>query len=174
MRPIVFVLLVAAVLGSGLAVAACGSSAAPEEGAYSVLQESLGPLYLSSYKDCAQREAERRVSLSQLEDVAELPQSRQLQAAADLLEPVLRDCKRADPRIYDPNATSQELAEVKLGVASSVAKGMLEAGATPVQAACVERRFRQLTNSRFLQTYGNASTRGQEKQTESFILRCRR
>lgn|GEM_PF-4654421 len=174
-RRIVLLPFVAAILGAGLAVGGCGSSVQlSDEEVLELVRNAFGlPAYLPSYERCVVGEIERLVSPAQIRDLGGGSRSEQFEAATEVMAPAERACKRADPRIIDPDAATGELAPIRLSTGAAVERELKEEGTTAAEAACAKRRIRQLDDAEFIR-YANATTDSQVDMALRIILPCLR
>lgn len=72
------------------------------------------------YRRCVAEELERLASPAQVEDLGSGSRSARLEAIAEVLPPAEGACKRANPRIIDPDAATAELAPLRLNTGAAV------------------------------------------------------
>ncbi|HEX5609794.1 MAG TPA: hypothetical protein VFX45_06860 [Solirubrobacterales bacterium] len=172
-RRIALLPLLAAILGSGLALGSCGTSVQlSDEDVFDSLRKDFAlPAYRLSYQRCVVGKIEQLASPSQIRDLAEGSEDEELEAALAVMTPAERACKRVDPRIIDPEAATGELAPIRLSTGSAVEREMKEEGLTDAEAACAKRRIRALDDAEFIR-FANAPTDSQVDQIVEILLPC--
>jgi hypothetical protein len=175
------VLLTAVVLAAAVLVGCGGSSGetvsigsgqtitvpSDTHGVYAELEAILDQLpYQHWYTKCVVGRVEKILSPAEAKALSELPESKREQKAMQITAGAGPACERSTRRpVIDPDASSQELALLRVGYVNSM-KALAEAnGLSPTQTACVERGFEKIPDKQII-GIGD----GTEKVREGILL----
>jgi hypothetical protein len=167
--------LIAVLAVAAVAVAGCGGSSASQttatiggqtvtvpsdtHGVYGELEAILGQLpYEAWYAKCVVDQVKKALSPDEAEALAELPEGERDEKALAITSQAGPACEAQHHHltVVDPNASSKELDLLRAGYVTSMKAVAESNGATPDQAACVERGFEELPEKEMI-AIGNGS-----------------
>jgi hypothetical protein len=166
---LIVVLVVVAGCGGGSTSSGGQTITVPSgsHGVYDELRAILDQLpYQSWYTHCVVAQVKKVLTPAEAEALGELPEADRDNKAFQVIAGAGPTCERDHDRpVVDPNATAKELGLLRAGYANSETAVARSSGATPSQAACVEKGFEQLPDKAII-GIANAS-----KKTKEGILR---
>jgi hypothetical protein len=181
-------LLVIAALGTGLLLAACGSSGggqtesveggtitvpADVHGVYSELEALLAQFpYQHWYTNCVEARVKKELSPKEAEALDQNPESSGVGKAEQIIAAASAACKESSKRpLIDPNASDKELALFRAGFVGRL-RGIAEThGFEGAQLECIEQTVEELPTGKVV-GLGNGTRHVREGIELSVLAQC--